>query len=337
MALLDNALTRRLNTPYPFWQAPLPFDLIAPAYAGQISAAGALGILRIPPFANGDELQQRIDTYRNYHSQPAFCFYHPLPQQPRADAIPAWESESFFAGLTQHSGQSAPPDSFEELLGIAIAATPRAIGFARGLPDKDYITALREQDIFTFAICTNLAEAVTAEIFEVDAIVLQGTEAGGERAGFSNRLHAPEQPAASLLQQVRREVHLPLIVWGDFADSADIVATILCGAQSVMLDRPWLVCEEAQLGPAQQEALRNGNEFDNITSQTYTTRPMRHLRNPAAPNGIDSAHREALWHSYFQQHPEQRPLSVAASATPSADNLNTLLAHYQQGIRQLLA
>lgn len=333
MALLDNALTRRLNTPYPLWQAPLPFDLISPGYAGQISAAGALGILRVPPHATCEDLQNRIDAYRTHHDRPAFCFYHDLPHEPHPSVVPAWESDSFFAGLAQ----PARPDSFEDLLGTAVAAAPRAIGFARGLPDKDYIGALREQGIFTFAVCTGLPEAVTAEIFAVDAVVLQGTEAGGERAGFGNRLKTPEQSAASLLQQVRRDIRLPIIVWSDFADSADIVAAILCGAQSVMLDRPWLACQEAQLSPAQQEALRESTEFDSITSHTYTRHALRHLRHNAALPSVDGAHREALWHGYFQLHPEQRPLCVAASPTPDAEDLNALLAHYQQGIRQFLA
>lgn len=337
MALLDNALTRRLNTPYPFWQAPLPFDLVSPAYAGQISAAGALGLLRVAPFATCQDLQNRIDAYRTHHDRPAFCFYHSLPREPRMDAIPTWENESFFAGLALTPIAPAQPDSFEDLLGTAIAANPRAIGFARGLPDKDYITALREQGIFTFAVCGNVAEAVTAEIFNLDAIVLHGMEAGGERSGFDNRLHAPEQSAASLLQQVRREVRLPLVVWGDFADSADIVAAILGGAQSVMLDRPWLACHEAQLSPAQQDTLQHGNEFDSTVSQTYTRHPMRHLRHHAPLPGIDSINREALWHSYFTHHPEQRPLSVAASIATAAADLHALLEHYRQGIRQFLA
>lgn len=337
MALLDNALTRRLNTPLPFWQAPLPFDLISPLFAGQISAAGALGMLRISPFAHCAELQSRIDAYKSHHEQPSFCFYHALPQEPHMEAVQPWESESFFAGL-HHEATSLPhaPDSFEDLLGVAIAAAPRAIGFARGLPDKDYITALREQGIFTFAVCTNVLEAVTAEIFGVDALVLQGTEAGGERAGFANHLHAPAQPLASIVQQVRREVDLPLVVWGDLADSADIVAAILCGAQSVMLDRPWLLCHEAQLSPAQQDVLRQSNEFDSVVSHAFTTHALRHIRDNHALPHIDNARREALWHSYFSLHPEQRPLCAAATPTPPLDDLPALLQHYQQGIRQLL-
>lgn len=337
MALPDNALTRRLNTPYPFWQAPLPFDLISPAYAGQISAQGAMGMLRVAPFATCRDLQTRIDAYTVHHDRPAFCFYHPLPQEVRMDAVPAWENESFFASLALTPVPPAQPDSFEDLLGTAIAANPRAIGFAHGLPDKDYIAALRGQDIFTFAVCTNAAEAVVAEILQVDAVVLQGIEAGGERSGFHNRLPAPELPASSLLQQVRRAVELPIVLWGDFADSADIVAAILCGAQSVMLDRPWLTCREAQLSPARQLALRETVEFGSTVSHTYTRHALRHLQQSAPLPGIDSIHREALWHSYFLLHPEQRPLCVAPSPTPDIDELHALLSHYRAGMHQFLA
>lgn len=336
MALLDNALTRRLNTPYPFWQAPLPFDLVSPEFAGQISAAGALGILRIAPFDTCAALQSRIERYRAHHAQPAFCFYHTLPQQPHPMPVPAWESESFFARLEEGAPELAAPNSFEDLLGTAIAAEPRAIGFAHGLPEKDYIATLREQGIFTFAVCTDLAEAVTAEIFGVDALVLQGPEAGGERAGFANDLGAPLQPAMSLLQQVRRHIKLPLILWGDIADSADIVAAVLCGAQSVMLDRPWLTCVEAGLDEKQRRILRDASEFDNLTTTSYSAHPLRHFRNTLHIE-TDSQSRDALWHHYFALHPHARPVCAAASPTPQTEDLHALLQHYQQGIARFLA
>lgn len=337
MALLDNTLTRRLNTAFPFWQAPLPFDLVPAEYAGQISAAGALGMLRISAFAHGEDLQQRIEHYRAHHPHPSFCFYHTLPQQPQMMPVPAWESEAFFAAFDIFPAPDiAAPDSFEDLLGIAIAAEPRAIGFAHGLPEKDYISALREQGIFTFAICTDLAEAVTAEIFGVDAVVLQGLEAGGERAGFANNLGAPLQPVLSLLQQARQALTLPLVAWGDFADSADIIAAILSGAQSVMLDRTWLSCTEAGLDEAQRRILQEANEFDNLTTTTYTAHPLRHVHN-TLQRDTDSNAREALWHHYFSLYPQQRPLCVAASPTASAENLHALLEHYRQGIHQFLA
>lgn len=338
MALLDNALTRRLNTPFPFWQAPLPFELVSPEFAGQISAAGALGMLRVAPFETCITLQERIERYRAYHASPAFCFYHTLPQQPQMMPVPAWESEAFFASLDSFPPPDiAAPDSFENLLGTAIAAEPRAIGFAHGLPDKDYITALREQGIFTFAVCTDLAEAVAAEIFGVDALVLQGPEAGGERAGFANDLASPAQPALSLLQQVRRDISLPLIVWGDLADSADIVAAILCGAQGVVLDRPWLTCAEAGLDEAQYRILREASEFANRATTCYTAYPLRHFRSIFAQPHTEAASREALWHHYFAREPQARPLCAASSPTPQASDLNALLHHYQQGIRQFLA
>ncbi|MDO5091315.1 MAG: nitronate monooxygenase [Cardiobacteriaceae bacterium] len=338
MALLDNALTRRLNTPYPFWQAPLPFDLVPAEFAGQISAAGALGMLRVAPFDTCHALQTRIERYRTHHANPAICFYHTLPQQAQMMPVPAWESEAFFASLDIYPPPELPaPDSFENLLGTAIAAAPRAIGFAHGLPERDYISALREQGIFTFAVCTDLAEAVAAEIFGVDALVLQGPEAGGERAGFANDLASPPQPALSLLQQVRRDINLPLIVWGDFSDSADIVAAILCGAQSVMLDRPWLTCAEAALDEGQYRLLRETSEFANRATTCYSAHPLRHFRVSSAQTHSEAASREALWHHYFAQKPEARPLCAAASPTPQAADLNTLLQHYQQGIRQFLA
>ena len=40
MYLVTNALSEQLGSQYPFWQAPLPFDLISADMSGRISAQG---------------------------------------------------------------------------------------------------------------------------------------------------------------------------------------------------------------------------------------------------------------------------------------------------------
>ncbi len=139
MTLLTNVLTESLNTNYPFWQAPLPFNLIRAQTAGQISAHGALGMIRIAAHDNVVKLKQIIDAYQTYHDRPCFCFAHHLPQMQSA-ALFSYETFYNLANYLswQVDEPDLPqPDHFLDLLETAIDANPRAIGFANGIPNKE--------------------------------------------------------------------------------------------------------------------------------------------------------------------------------------------------------
>ena len=314
MYLVTNALSEQLGSQYPFWQAPLPFDLISADMSGRISAQGAHGIIRIAAHDTRDSLTAKINAYRKHHAAPSFCFAHCLPQQPQGD-----KPDTFAAELLQ-------------------TARPRAIGFAQGLPDRETLSLIREQGIFTFAIVGNLLEALSADDFGVDALVLQGMEAGGERSAFSNDLPHVEQTALSLLQQVRAYSNKPLIVWGDLTGAADIVAAIISGAQAVMLDRPFLACAENALDDETRARVIHGSEYQSQISDQYTARPLRCLQH--AFSDADEAllrGQENLFAAAFAQQPEARPLPVSISAIDDPQTLTHYLNHQAQHIRQMIA
>ena len=338
MYLVTNALSEQLGSQYPFWQAPLPFDLISADMSGRISAQGAHGIIRIAAHDTRDSLTAKIDAYRKHHAAPSFCFAHCLPQQPQGDKPDTFAAELLQTRLNTEPLTLQRGDHFLDLLDTAIATRPRAIGFAQGLPDRETLSLIREQGIFTFAIVGNLLEALSADDFGVDALVLQGMEAGGERSAFSNDLPHVEQTALSLLQQVRAYSNKPLIVWGDLTGAADIVAAIISGAQAVMLDRPFLACAENGLDDETRARVIHGSEYQSQISDQYTARPLRCLQH--AFSDADEAllrGQENLFAAAFAQQPEARPLPVSISAIDDPQTLTHYLNHQAQHIRQMIA
>ena len=172
----------------------------------------------------------------------------------------------------------------------------------------------------------------------MDALVLQGMEAGGERSAFSNDLPHVEQTALSLLQQVRAYSNKPLIVWGDLTGAADIVAAIISGAQAVMLDRPFLACAENGLDDETRARVIHGSEYQSQISDQYTARPLRCLQH--AFSDADEAllrGQENLFAAAFAQQPEARPLPVSISAIDDPQTLTHYLNHQAQHIRQMIA
>ncbi|MDO4642475.1 MAG: nitronate monooxygenase [Cardiobacteriaceae bacterium] len=338
MYLVNNALSQLLQSQYPFWQAPLPFDLIQVETSGKITAHGGHGIIRIAPHDTRSSLVNKTNLYRKHADTPSYCFTHLLPQQPQGD-LP----DALAAGILQNRLRIEPftahrGDHFLDLLDTAIAANPRAIGFAQGLPDRETLSLIREKNILTFAIVGNLLEALTADDFGIDVLVLQGMEAGGERAAFSNHLPYIQQPALSLLQQVRGRTTKPLVLWGDLVSAADIVAAIISGAQAVMLDRPFVACTENDLEPDIRQQAINANEYESEISTQFTVRPLRCLRNPFSKKPEDLLQgQEALFAAAFDKKPEARPLTLSLSAIEDPLHLAHYFTYQAQHIRQMVA
>lgn len=339
MSHFENALTELLQLSLPICQAPLPFELIPANYSGQISKHGAMGLLRVSAYATDEQLEQAIARYRNQHHGLHLSFHHQLPHTPNP-ALPSEYAQIQFADYAPDDYRPpllSPASGFNGLLKLALKHRPISIAFACGLPEADVIADIRAQGVKVLAFCRNLLEALVAQRHQVDAIILQGAEAGGERVGFSNALHTPEISAHSLLQQARAVITLPLIVWGEYTDSCDIVAMLLAGAAAVMMDRPFLACQESGLTVAQHDTLKTLNEYHSHFTHRYTARAMRHSAIDAPlPAPVESEGEEVLWQQWFKAYPDMRPLPISSSEIALPNTLAALLAHFQQGINQYL-
>lgn len=304
MEFLKNFLNHELATRYPFWQAPLPFDLISPTMAGQISEAGGLGFIRIAEHHHANDVERFTTAYRQYSDHLNYCFAHRLPENyPKKQALP-------------HEKVS----SFEDLLEFVLGQNPKVIAFMHGIPDRKVIARIKSHGILTVAMVKNMLEALACESFGIDALVLQGIEAGGERVGFQNDLPDFPQSGFSLLQQARQTVKLPLVLWSDLATGVDVLSALLMGAQAVMVDRPFLACKECQLPEHLRQKVIHATEFDSVISSQFTIKPLRYLQGELSARALERVNLpdnkritiEASWEQVF--HVNDRPLAVSLTA-----------------------
>lgn len=337
MSTVHNPLMQQLALTSPLWLAPLPFDLASASVAGRISAAGAMGIITVAAHHTLADLEAALKAYRSEDKRPAFCFTHALPESTPTRINPD-AARHIYQQLDLPDQATADGASFDALLKAAIAAKPRAIGFARGIPERANIERIRKQNIYVFAICHSMSEALVAQDFAVDSIVFQGVEAGGIHYRFNNQLDEPAQPALTLLSQARAHIHLPIVLWGDFPAPQDVVAALIAGAQGVMLDRPWLACGDAGLSEAQQKRLTNTPETESQLSTHFSTLPMRHLPSPLYHKlHTDYREREHVFAQVFSAKPQWRVLCVSASSVPPYPSVSKLVETYVQGIAQYIA
>ena len=72
-----------------------------------------------------------------------------------------------------------------EHLAMLLRAKPQMVSSHFGLPLPDMVHAIKDAGIFIISSATTVAEAKILEGRGVDAIIAQGTEAGGHRGTFS--------------------------------------------------------------------------------------------------------------------------------------------------------
>jgi nitronate monooxygenase len=85
---------------------------------------------------------------------------------------------------------------------MLIRAKPQMVSFHFGLPPQEVLDAIKDAGIFMISSATTIAEARMLEAAGVDAIIAQGTEAGGHRGTFIGVDISMQPGLSALLPQV---------------------------------------------------------------------------------------------------------------------------------------
>ena len=241
MRLLDTPLCGLLGIEYPIVQAPMANNA-PPALAAAVSAAGALGSVAGATISPG-ELRAEIHDVRSATDRP------------------------FAVNLF------APPYLRDESLEVVLEERPAVCSIAFGIADP---APLREVGIVVLGTATTAEEAQALEQAGVDAVVVQGAEAGGHRGSFLDGF--PLVPLAELVPACVDAVTVPVVAAGGIVDGAGIAEMVRVGAAGVSLGTAFLFTPEAGRPREHLEALRT---LETVVTDAYTGRPMRAARTPA--------------------------------------------------------
>ena len=113
----------------------------------------------------------------------------------------------------------------------------------------------------------------------VDAIIAQGTEAGGHRGTFTGVDISLQPGLFALLPQVVDAVRVPVIAAGGVADGRTVAAAFVLGASAVQLGTAFLRCEEANVLDAHRAALREPTDACTLVTAMISGRPARYVKN----------------------------------------------------------
>ena len=145
------------------------------------------------------------------------------------------------------------------------------IANALGTPPPDMIQHIHDAGRKVAALCGSPYQALKHAAADVDIIIAQGGEGGG---------HCGEVGSIVLWPQVVKAVApRPVLAAGGIGSGQQIAAALALGCQGAWSGSQWLMVEEAENTPVQQQAYIEAGSRDTVRSRSFTGKPCRMLRN----------------------------------------------------------
>ncbi|HET9173218.1 MAG TPA: nitronate monooxygenase [Actinospica sp.] len=311
----------------PLIQAPMAGGPTTPELAAAVIRAGGLGFLAAGYLAP-EALRTQIARLRKLAGDGAAFGVNVFVPQPVAqpELVAAYRAR-LLAEAAAHGIDDLPEpdladtDHWPEKLDLLAADPVPVVSFTFGLPEPQVIAGLRSQGTYTIGTVTSAEEAVQAVGAGVDALCVQGPEAGGHRGVFDPSIAPPTTPLTALLHEVRAATspspHLPIIAAGGIASSAAVALLLNNGlADAVQLGTGFLRADEAATNPLHRKALADPSYPETVVTRAFSGRWARALRT----RFID-AHPDAPA-AYPAINQLTKPLRAAAAARGDASGLS---------------
>ena len=133
-----------------------------------------------------------------------------------------------------------------------------------------YTALVRQEGIKVLHVVSSARQARTAEYQAVDAVIVEGVEAGGH-LGFD------ELPLFSLIPQVAEAISIPVIAAGGIVDARGVVAAMSLGAEGVQMGTRFIAVRESIAHPNYQQAIIDAKDTDTVITGRKLL-PTRSLR-----------------------------------------------------------
>ena len=297
--------------------APLAGGASTPELAAAVSEGGGLGFIAAG-YKTVDEVRRAIEHVRTHTRRP-FGVNIFFPTQLETDGAAIADYSSRLAGEAERYGvtcgePSWSDDGWEGKLELVERERPAVVSFTFGCPERAVVARLHNSGIAVWCTVTSPAEARIAAAAGVDALVVQGAEAGGHQGSFDDTDAAPIGLLA-LLQLVRTATTLPLLAAGGIANGHGVASVIAAGASAAQIGTCLMLTPEAGTSRPHRAAFARD-------APTALTRAFSGRRARGIVNRFMREHGVAAPKAYPQVHYLTAPLRAAARAAEDGDGIN---------------
>ena len=160
----------------------------------------------------------------------------------------------------------------EDISDMVIEEGVKVITTGAGNPGI-YMDKWKEAGITVVPVVPSVALAKRMERAGADAVIVEGTEAGG---------HIGEITTLTLVPQVRDAIEIPIIAAGGIADSRGFDAAYCLGAQGVQIGTVLLASEECPIHVNYKNSVVKAKDTSTVVTGRNTGAPVRVIKNKMA-------------------------------------------------------
>lgn len=230
-------ITELLGIEYPIFQGAMA-QISTSALAGAVSEAGGLGIIASGGMT-AEKLREEIKKTRE------------MTQKPFAVNV------------------MLMMENCDEIVDVIIESNVKIITTGAGTPKK-YMPKLKEAGVIVIPVVPSAKLAKKMEDLGVDAVVAEGTEAGG---------HIGEVATMPLIAAVTKAVSIPVLAAGGISDGRGLAAAFSLGAVGVQMGTVYLASKECPIPDSFKEKVIESVETSTVVTGRRNGAPVRTIRN----------------------------------------------------------
>lgn len=287
----------------PIILAPMAGGPSTPELCAAVSEAGGFGFLATG-YLTPELLSKSIATVTSLTKKP-FGVNIFVPENPRDTDQELWNEyrsrishyQRIHCGKSTLSSKDLLPsqpqwndDFYREKIDIALNSDAEVLSFTFGYPTEDILSSVHEAGKKAVVNATTPREIDYVLEMDVDAIVLQGKDAGGHRAsvldlgeeGFS-------YSTLELLAYARPRTEKTLYAAGGIGTSVDCRIFLSAGAEAVQVGTRFLLAHESGTKSTHKRALLELKDRNTRLTQAFSGRWARTIDNDFSRELSDSA------------------------------------------------
>jgi len=165
---------------------------------------------------------------------------------------------------------AAVPESLERAADAIIEGGAAAFISGLGVPPPHLVKKFHDAGLKVMNVNGTVKHAKSAEAGGLDAVVAQGTEAGG---------HTGRIAGFALIPQIVDAVKIPVIAAGSIVDGRGLAAALALGAQGAWIGTRFIASNEAHAGALYKQVIVEAGDEDTVITRSYSGKPMRVFKN----------------------------------------------------------
>ena len=265
-------LLNTFDLTYPIVQAPMA-GATTPELAATVSNFGGLGSLGGGTTAP-EVLNDQINTLKTLTNRPFMINLMVLSEHDSTtldSEIPAWLSNYYQENNIEMALPKHPALSFADQLQVLYDNPVPVASFTFGIISAEQVQRLQSLGTRVIGTANHPLEAKACADIGVDAVCVQGLEAGGHRGGWLPQSANDPLGLLTLISQTRAYTDIPLIAAGGIMTGQAIKAIRNAGAELAQIGTAFLTTDKCGINDIYKQALLDASE-NKRSAETRLTR-----------------------------------------------------------------